>query len=219
MTFVGRFHPNAADAIADLVALLSQILVFVLGDGLGVTQGMGRQGAVGIVPQDVHIHRGSLQAQVLLTKSQHLLRRETNRQGGAVAVLAHATLAAAVQRIGRQLHQIGQTITQRWPFSITDQTRLDVEGVRELAAGEHLAAAIQQAAPNRGARHQADAVLISCHLVISAMEQLQPHQSSTNGTKQGQQQQQDHRRLLSHAAVAGIAAVTETGHGSSTSSS
>ena len=62
MRLVGRFNSGAADAITDLVALLSQLLVFVFRDRLRIAQGMGCQGAMGVKTENIHIHLGALQA-------------------------------------------------------------------------------------------------------------------------------------------------------------
>ena len=73
MGLVGRFHPRASDAVADSVTPFGKGFVLRFRDRLGVAQGMGRQGAVGVVAQDVHIHLGPLETTGLLAEAQHLL--------------------------------------------------------------------------------------------------------------------------------------------------
>ena len=218
MAFVGRLNPNTADSVADLVALINQNVIFVFSNGLGVAQGMGRQGPVGIKAQDVHIDACTWKIQVLLLESEHLHRLETIDQRNAIAVFPSAAFTGTVEALGIELHQSGQTIPQSRPLLVGHQTRLNEKGVGEFAAGQHPAFAIQQPPADGRAGHQANAILIRCHLVLSTMKQLHPNQPHTNGAKKGKQQQQNHSGLLAHTAIAGVTAIAETGHGRSSSS-
>jgi len=72
---VGGLHTDPADAVANLVAPLRQDLVFLLGDRLGVAQGVGSERAMGIAAHHVQIHLGAPQVAGLLAEAQHLLWR------------------------------------------------------------------------------------------------------------------------------------------------
>ena len=103
MAFVGRFHADTANPIADLVALINQDVVFVLSDRLGVAQRVGRQHPVGVVAQDVHIHAGARQIEVLLLKTQHLLGLQSIHQRDPITVFARAALSRLIEALGIQL--------------------------------------------------------------------------------------------------------------------
>ncbi len=59
---------------------------------------------MGVEAQDVHIHAGARQIQVLLLKTQHLLRLKTIHQRNPVAVFAGAALTRLIQALGIELH-------------------------------------------------------------------------------------------------------------------
>ena len=107
MTLIGRFHPDPADPIADLVPLRLQGLEFRFRDRLGVAEGMGGQRPMRVEAKNVHIHLGTPQGLRLFAESQHLLRLEIQHQGGAIAITVEATIPSRIQLIGFQLKQIG----------------------------------------------------------------------------------------------------------------
>ena len=105
MALVGRFNSGATNPVANLVALFRQNLKFVFRDRLGVTEGVGRQGSVGIGPQDIDIHLGTPQPQGLFTEAQHLFRLEIESQRGAVTIPIQALLPALIEQIRLQIQQ------------------------------------------------------------------------------------------------------------------
>ena len=160
MALIGGFHTRATNPVADLVALLRQDFEFVFRDGLGVTEGVGRQGSVGIGAQDVDIHLGAPQPESLFTKAQHLFGLEIQGQRGAVTIPIQALLPALIEQIRLQIQQPCQAIPQIRPVVIADQTRLEIQGVGEFAGGQHPAFAIEQPTADRRAGHQTDAVFV-----------------------------------------------------------
>ena len=84
----GRLQTDATDAIPDLIALLGQALVFLLGNRLGVTEGMGSKRAVRVTAQHIEIHLGAREACALLAKPQHLLRGELAGQLNPITLSA-----------------------------------------------------------------------------------------------------------------------------------
>ena len=144
MGFVGCLHTDAPDAISDFVSLVGEGLVFLLRDGLGIAQGMSRQGAVRVEAQDVHIHLGPLQPLRLLTETQNLFRLQIGSQIDAITVPCLSAAAALIQNGRIKTQQAGQTIAQVGPAGIVHQARLDIKGVGQFAGGQHPPFAIQQ---------------------------------------------------------------------------
>ena len=144
MTFVGRFHTDPADAIADLVTLFSQRFVLALGDRLGVAEGVGRQRSMGIEAQDVHIHLRTLEPQRLLAEPEHLLRLQIGRQIDAIAITGFTAAASLIEHGRIKIEETRQTIPQIRPGRIVHQARLHIQGVGQLAGGQHPPLAIEQ---------------------------------------------------------------------------
>ena len=202
MGFVGRFNAGPADSIPDLVSLLREDFVLVFRDRLGVTEGMGRQRAMGIETQDVDIDLRPLQGLYLLLEAQDLIRLEIHGQGDSIAVAINAAATAPIQLRRTEAEQAGQAIPQWRPCRSIDKPGLEIEGVRELAGRQHPSFTIQQTSPNRRPRHQADSVLVSKLAVMLAVEHLQPGEASQHGAAEDENDREQHQRLLAEAAVA-----------------
>ena len=209
MALVSRFNTGATNAVADLVSLLRQDFEFAFRDRLGVAEGMGRQGSIGIGAQDVDIHLGTPQPQGLFPEAQHLFRLEIEGQRGAVTIPIQALLPSLVEQIRLQAQQPCQAIPQIRPVVIADQTRLKVQGVSEFAGGQHPAFAIKQPTANGRAGHQTDAIFIRQFTKARPLQQLHPDQAADHGAAEQQHQHQQHQGLLTQT---GLTLLDGTGH-------
>ena len=201
MTFIGRFHTDPTDAIADLVALFGERFVLALGDRLGVAEGVGRQRSMGIEPQDVHIHLRTLKPQRLLSEPEHLLRLQIGRQIDAIAITGLTAAASLIEHSRIKVEETRQTIPQVRPGRIVHQTRLHIKGIGQLAGGQHPSLAIEQTTTRGGTGHQADAVLIRQLAVALALQHLQPHQTGHHRCAHQQDKSKQHQRLLAQTAL------------------
>ena len=199
--FKSRFQANAADAIADLIALLRQGFVFLLGDRLGVAQGMGSQRAVRIAAQHIQIHLSPDQAVALLAEAQHLLGGELASELDAKALGARPLAPLLIQLGFRQTHQLTEPCPQGRPALVVHQLRLEVEAVSEPARDQHLTMAIQDPAAHRVASQQANAVFIGAGPVLLPVQKLQPAQPAHHRRSEQHHQPQQDGRLLLHARV------------------
>ena len=201
MTLIGRFDTDAANPVTDFVSLLRQCFVLLIGDRRGVTDGMGRQGAVGVITKDVHVHLGTRQRSGLLPETQNLLRFQIKRQGGAIAITIQAAAAAGVELLGLEIEKRRQTIAQSGPVLVADQTRFEIQGVGQLAGGENPTLAIQQATTDRRARHQSDAVLVGEFTKAVVLQKLHPDKPRHHRSAEQDHEKKQHQRLLTQPCL------------------
>ncbi len=177
---------------------------------------MGRQSTVGIAAQDVHIHLGAGQAGGLLLEAQHLLRAEPPGQLNPKSLRIGTAATLGIQLASPHCQHRRQPIPQGGPLGLAHLPGLDVEVVGKAAAGQHLAMAIQQPAPDRITGHQPDSIFIGPGPILSAVHQLQPGQPRHHRPAEQQHHRQQPGGLAADAAMA--RSPWTKGHGQSDSS-
>ena len=104
---------------------------------------------MGVEAQDVHIHLGPFQSLRLLPKTQNLFRLEISGQIDAITIPRLSTATTLIQHGCIEAEQAGQTVAQVGPTGIVHQSRLNVEGIGQLAGGQHPTFPVQQPSTGR----------------------------------------------------------------------
>ena len=195
MFLVGGLHSDAADAVANLVAPLRQNLVFLLGDRLGVAQGVGPERAMGIAAHHVQINLGPPQVAGLLAEAQHLLWRQFTGQLNPVFLLAGPPTLALLQLFLGDVQQAAEPIPQGGPGPLRKILGLQIEAVDQTTGDQDLAMAIQDPPAHGIPGQQADAVFVGPLTVLTAMQKLQPTKAQHHRRREEEHQPQEDRRL------------------------